>query len=337
MPFQSRSNWRLTATPYPAFSVSESGVLAYRTGAPSTRTQLAWFDRAGKALGPIGQSGLYRNPALSPDGTRLAVEATDPQSRKQDIWLVELACGVTSRFTFDPGNDIYPVWSPDGSRIMFGSDRDGGVFNLYQKLANGAGVDEPVLKSGAMGAPYNWSPDGRSIVFRTLTDAGVFSSSILPLFGDRKPRPLLLSSTFTQGLGQVSPDGRWIAYISNESGRYEVYGQSFPTLGDGKWQISKDGAIQPRWRGDAKELFYYAADGRLMAVPIKGDTAIEVGTAVPLFEAHMLNGPNTAVGFRQQYDVTRDGQRFLINVPLEETTASPITVVLNWTTALSQR
>jgi len=324
------------ANNYAPFSVSDSGVLAYRTGALNTTTQLTRFDRTGKALGPVGQPGLYRNPVLSRDGTRLAVEAVDPQGRNQDIWLVELARGVMSRFTFDPGNDIYPVWSPDGSRIMFGSDREGGAFNLYQKLANGAGVDEPVFKSGAMGAPYDWSPDGRYIVFRTRTEAGSFSQSILPLFGDQKPRPLLQSSMFTQTTGQVSPNGRWIAYISNESGRYEVYVQSFPTLRGGKWQISKDGAIHPRWRGDAKELFYYAADGRLMAVAIKSDTAVEVGTAVPLFEARMLNGPNTAVGFRQQYDVTRDGQRFLINVPLEDAAPSPITVVVNWTASLKK-
>ncbi len=325
---------QLTSDPnnYAAFSVSNSGVLAYRTGAPSTRTQLTWFDRTGKALGPIGPPGLYRNPALSPDGTRLAAEATDPQSRNQDIWLVELARGVMSRFTFDPGNDIYPVWSPDGGHIMFGSDRDGGVFNLYQKLANGAGEEELVVKSSDGIAPYSWSPNGRYLVYRFIR--GGTNLGILPLVGDRKPQPFLQSSTFTQAHGQVSPDSRWIVYVSNESGRYEVYVRNFPTPG-GKWQISKDGAMYARWRGDGKELFYFAADGRLMAVPIKSDAAVEVGTAVPLFEARMLNGPNPAVGFRVQYDVTRDGQRFLLNVPLEDA-ASPITVVLNWSAALKK-
>ena len=152
----------------------------------------------------------------------------------------------------------------------------------------------------------------------------------MPLVGNRTPRPFLQSSTFNQAYGQVSPDGRWIAYNSTESGRYEVYVRSVPAPA-GKWQISQGGAVFSRWRGDGKELFYYAADGRVIAVPIKGETAVEVGAATPLFEARMLNGSTPARGFRAQYDVTRDGQRFLINVPLEDTAPSPITVVVNWT------
>ena len=275
---------------------------------------------------------MYRNPELSPDGARVAVEVTDPQSRTQDIWLVELARGVTSRFTFDPGNDIYPVWSPDGSSLMFGSDRDGGVFNLYQKLANGAGNDERVVKSTDNMAPNSWSPDGRALVYRLGAQG---SMGILPLVGDRKPRPFLQSPRFNQFQGQVSPDGRWIAYTSQESGRSEINVQNFPVPA-GKWQISQGGAAFSRWRGDGKEIYYIAADGHLMAVPTKGETAVEVGTAVPLFEARMLNGSSTSNGFRPQYAVTRDGQRFLLNVPLEEASASPITVVLSWTAGLKK-
>ena len=152
---------------------------------------------------------------------------------------------------------------------------------------------------------------------------------ILPLVGERKPH-LFEPSKVPQVTGQVSPDGRWLAYHSVESGRYEVYVQSFPAPGAGKWQISKDGGTDARWRGDGRELFYYALDGRLMAVPITGSTALEVGVAVPLFEARMLNGPGPQAGFKQQYDVTRDGQRFLLNVPLEGSASSPITVVVNW-------
>ena len=323
---------------YLGFSVSDSGVLAYRSGTPNTRTQLTWFDRTGKTLGPTAQPGLYRNPTLSPDGTRVAVEATDPQSRTEDIWVVELARGVTSRFTFDPGNDIYPVWSPDGSRLMFGSDRESDVFNLYQKRADGVGSEQQVLKSPAEMVPNSWSPDGRALVYRTRPggSSGVFNLGILPLVGDRKPH-LFEASRAVQVTGQVSPDGRWLAYHSLESGRYEVYVQSFPAPGAGKWQISKDGGANSRWRGDGRELFYYALDGRLMAVLIAGSTGLEVGAAIPLFEARMLNGPVPLGGFKQQYDVTRDGQRFLLTVPLEETAASPITVVLNWTAALEKK
>jgi Tol biopolymer transport system component len=151
-----------------AFSVSETGTLVIRTGVSSPTTQLTWVDRSGKSLGEIGQPGLYRNPALSPDGTRVAVEALDLQSRTQDIWLIELARGIASRFTFDPHNDIYPVWSPDGARLAFGSDRQAGEFNLYTKPSNGAASEELLVKSGigVQAAPYHWSTDGTSLIYR---------------------------------------------------------------------------------------------------------------------------------------------------------------------------
>jgi Tol biopolymer transport system component len=154
--------------------------------------------------------------------------------------------------------------------------------------------------------------------------------------GDRKVSIFQAGATgINKVQGQVSPDGRWLAYASNESGRYEVFVQSFLNAG-GRWQISKDGAVHPRWRGDSKELFYYGSDSRLMAVTIKGDTALEVGAAVPLFTARMLGGPAVALGLKQQYDVTRDGQRFLLNSLTEEAAPTPITVVLNWTSALKK-
>ena len=255
----------------------------------NTRTQLTWVDRAGKALGSIGQPGPYRNPELSPDGTRVAVDALDPQGRTQDIWLVELARGVTSRFTFDPGNDVYPVWSPDGSRIVFGSDREGGVPHLYQKRADGVGIEEPLVKSSADMLPHSCSPDGRFLVYRTPVN-GRSQLGILPLVGEQTPR-WFEPSGFLQQFSQVSPDGRWVTYASTESGRYEIYVQSFPAPGGGKWQISKDGGMYPRWRRDGRELFYYALDGALMAVPLRSATRLDVGDAVPLFQARLLNGP----------------------------------------------
>jgi serine/threonine protein kinase/Tol biopolymer transport system component len=323
-------------TGYSAFSVSENGVLTYRTGSAIATTQLTWMDRGGKPLDAIGPSGRYRNPALSPDGTRLAVEVIDQTGHSEDVWLVELARGVMSRFTFDPANDVYPVWSPDGTRIMFASDRAGGVFNMYQKQSNGAGDDELVFKSSdGDKKPYSWSPDGRYLVYIAYPHGAANYLGVLPLFGDRKPLPFPTGS-FSTSFGQVSPDGRWVAYGSSESGRYEVYVRSFPTPG-GKWQISKDGAASPRWRGDGKELFYYAADGQLMAVPIKaGETALEVGTPTRLFAPRVLNGPVAAVGFRAQYDVTRDGQRFLLNVPAEDAAPPSITVVVNWPAGLKK-
>jgi hypothetical protein len=247
-----------------------------------------------------------------------------------------VAHGVPSRFTFDPGNDIFPVWSPDSSRILFASDR-GGVLDLYQKRADGVGTEEPVLKSNVNTWPYSWSPDGRFVVYRTQS-IGVTNLGILPLVGEPTPH-LFDPSRFNQGLGQVSPDGRWLAYASIESGRFEIYVQSFPKPGGGKWQISKDGGTSPKWRSDGRELFYYAPDDWLQAVPLTGTTALDVGAAVPLFQTHLLNGPSVTgltLAFRQQYDVAPDGQQFLLNLPVEEAVSSPITIVLNWTAGLKR-
>jgi serine/threonine protein kinase len=318
------------ANGYAAFSASENGVLAYRTGSPAIRTQLAWVDRAGKLTASIGEPGLYRNPALSPDGTRLAVEVVDPLGRNQDVTLIDIARGAASRFTFDTANDAYPIWSADGRDVYFASDRDAGIFNLFRKPANGAGDDERLIKSSEDMAPYSASADGKYLVSRL----NVTAVGVLPLTGDRKPGSLLQSPSFTQTQGQISPDGRWLAYISNESGRYEVYVRTFPATTGGRWQISQTGGIAPRWSGEGKELFFYAADGRLMAAEIAADAAVQVRNLVPLFEARLLNGPTISTGFRAQYDVTPDGKRFLVNIPVEEAAAPPITTVLNWTAAL---
>ena len=318
------------ANGYAAFSASENGVLAYRTGSPAIRTQLAWVDRAGRLTASIGEPGLYRNPALSLDGTRLAVEAVDPIGRNQEVVLIDLARGAASRFTFDAANDAYPIWSPDGRYVYFASDRDGGIYNPYRKPANGAGDDERLIKSSEDTAPYSASADGKYLLNRL----NVTAIGLLTLTGDRKPVALLQSPSFSQTQGQISPDGRWLAYISNESGRYEVYVRTFPVPTGGRWQITQTGGIAPRWSGDGKELFFYAADGRLMAAEIAADAAVQVRGLVPLFEPRLLNGPTISTGFRAQYDVTPDGKRFLVNIPVEEPVVPPITTVLNWTAAL---
>jgi Tol biopolymer transport system component len=310
------------------FSVSRAGSLVYVTGTLSATTHLTWVDRAGRLTGTVGAPGPSRNPALSPDGTRIAVERTDPQSRTQDIWLIELARGVASRFTFDAHNNKFPVWSPDGSRIAFASDRDGGVFSVYEKPANGATSEVLLLKAAESAAPYSWAPDGQVLVYR-IAEGVAARLGVLPRASAQKPH-LFERTPFAQTNAQVSPTGRWIAYTSNESGRVEVYVRSFPTPG-GKYQISRDGGNWPRWRGDGKELFFYGDDGQLTSVPVAGQTALEVGTAVPLFRAPLLSG---TIGFRQQYDVTRDGQRFLLNLVTDDTPTATITVVLNGTAGL---
>ena len=226
-----------------------------------------------------------------------------PQGRTQDLWLVELARGVTSRFTFDPGNDIYPVWSPDGSRIVFGSDREGGVPTCIRSGQTAWGSRNPSSSRARTCCRTVFRPTGASSSTAPSSN-GRSQIGIVPLVGEQTLR-LFDPSRFIQFGSQVSPDGRWLAYNTDESGRFEVYVQSFPAPGGGKWQISKDGGWFPRWRRDGRELFYYASDERLMAVPVRSATRLDVGAAVPLFEAHLLNGP----GMRRAPAPVRRGAR----------------------------
>jgi hypothetical protein len=204
-------------------------------------------------------------------------------------------------------------------------------------MSSGSAGEKLLLASTGdnLTGPYDWSPDGRFLLFRDLSPkTSVVNTGILPLSGDRAIRDLFPPSNFMQTSPQISPDGRWVAYHSNETGRMEVYVARFPNP-SGSRPISTGGAVYARWRSDSRELFYYAADGRITGVPISGTTTLEVGTPVPLFNARLLGGPAPVTGFRAQYDVTADGQRFLLNVPVAETPGFPaITVVLNWTAGL---
>ena len=309
------------------FSVSENGVLVYYAGEEVEKAQLTWVDRGGKQIATVGQPGSYVVLRLSPDDKRVALPQRDPQTKTLDIWLMELARGTLSRFTFDPASDNFPVWSPDGTRIVFASSR-GGHNDLYGKPSSGAGNDEELLKSGEQKAPLDWSQDGRFIAYQVLSAKTREDIWILPLDGNRQPFPFL-QTPFTEQGAQFSPDGRWIAYTSNETGTREVYVQSFPAAG-GKWQISSGGGTMPKWRRDGKELFY-TNGGKLMSVEVKtGGSTFDAGTPTVLFEnrAFALRGPAAA------FDATADGQRFLVPIPVEETTSTPITVVLNWTAGL---
>ncbi len=307
------------------FSVSTDGVLAYRSGS-ATKTQLVWFDRGGKQAGSIGPPGDYRQPRLSPDEKRLAVDRRDPETREYDIWLLDVLRGTPSRFTFS-GNAAVPVWSPDGGRIIF---CDGELSNLHQKLSNGSGSDEPVLKSSERKIPTDWSQDGRFIVYESLGEKTRRDLWVLPLFGDRKPFPFL-NTEFIEQQGHLSPDGRWIAYASNESGTSQVYVQSFQKSG-GKWQISTDGGADPAWRRDGKELFFLAPDKKLMAVDATGGSTFEASVPRVLFQTR-VTGLEDA---RNHYVVAGDGQRFLVNTLVEESTSLPMTVVVNWTADLKK-
>ena len=244
----------------------------------------------------------------------------DPQIGTRDLWLFDLANGTSSRFTFDPADERNPVWSPDGSRIAFSSERKGSM-DIYVKTATGSGADDVVLESREAKNAFDWSPDGRFILFQQ--SGAVWT---LPLEHDRKPAgPFALN-----GNPRLSPNGRWIAYSSTESGRNEVYVQSFPPSG-AKWQVSAAGGEHAEWRQDGKELFYVAGN-KLVAVDVATDLpAFKFGTPKPLFEVRL-----EAQTRRTKYEVASNGQRFLVNVPLE-TPSPPITVVVNWTAGLKLR
>jgi hypothetical protein len=316
------------------FSVSANGVLAFRTGGAGA-SQLVWFDRAGKPLGPLGPPGVYATPKLSPDQKRLAVEFVDRRTATPDLWIFDLARKSNSKFTFDPESEAFPVWSPDGARVAFASSREGPL-NIYQKLSSGGSAEEPLLKSGENYYPTDWSPDGRFLLYATM--AG--DVWVLPLFGDRKPFPFL-RAPFVKNWARFSPDGRWVAYQSNASGQNEVYVQAFregPGAGAaGVFQVSSNGGIDPQWRGDGKELFYLAADRTLMAVDVKLSSTFEYGTPRSLFQTRAVVTPLVfTVSTPSSYTVTADGQRFLVNAPVEETAPTPIQVVLNWPAALKK-
>ena len=323
-----------------SFSVSQIGVLAYIDAAVAN-TQLVWFDRGGQRLGPVGPPlpyGIYATPELSPNGSRVAV-ASGPAG-SEDVWLWELAGGTTSRFSFDPARDNSPHWSPDGSQTVWRSNRRSDRrYDLYQKNSSSVGNEElffentgpPILN------PQDWASDGRFLVYMTGGETTGFDLWALPLEGDRKPFPYLETAA-NESHAQLSSDGRWMAYISNESGRDEVYIQSFPTAGS-KRQLSTGGGVQPRWRRDGRELFYLASDLKLMVASVTGDPAgvgFEVGAPTALFQTQLPYFGTGAPDLRQAYDVTADGQRFLFNLPAEES-GSPITAILNWTAALQDR
>ena len=240
---------------------------------------------------------------------------------------MDLIRGVTSRLTFDPAIDTFPIWSPDGIRILYPNNR-AGVFDLYVKAATGAGQEEVLVKMGTpTGWGTHWSRDGRFIAYEIPGAKTGRDLWIAPQFGDRKPFPYL-NTQFNESEGSFSPDGRWVAYVSDESGRDEVYVQAFPLSG-AKFQISTGGGSEPNWRKDGTELFYLAGDRNLMAVPIKSGATLEAGVPKSLF-------PIAATAWNHSFAVANDGQRFLVSTNAGGEKAAPITVVLNWQAALKK-
>jgi Tol biopolymer transport system component len=277
----------------------------------------------------VGEPADYSEFALSPDGGHVAA-LIGSFSSDRDIWVVERARGVSTRFTFDEALEGWPAWSPDGSQIAFTSNKAGN-FAVYRKRADGVGEAELLSHPGKDVGPWDWSSDGRYLACAVNAGATRWDVYVLPLEGDRKMIPFA-TSEFSELAARFSPDGRWIAYSSNESGRIEIYVRPFPGPG-GKWQISTQGGVHPYWRRDGKEIYFLTASGDMMAAEINAGAGIQSSTPRTLFRTSapepQTNGPC--------YAVSADGQRFLIRRTLAGGTVSPTTVALNWAAAFGSR
>jgi eukaryotic-like serine/threonine-protein kinase len=305
------------------FSVSRNGVLAYRPQNVYGFSRFVWIDRDGRRLGVVGDPGRYVQMALSPTGRKLAIQRSE-EGPNHDLWLLDLTTNVLSRLTSDPEFDVDPAWSPDERRIAFASRRSG-VFTLFDKDLL-TGKEEQLLADPPQPGVLvdDWSPDGRFVVIRTLGRA-LYTFSM----EDKHVTRLTPDTPYTMDQSHVSPDGKWIAFHSNESGRFEVYLAAFPTLSD-KRQVSAAGGLQPEWSSDGRELFYLELDGRLMAVPVRQNLGLEVGTPSVLFQT------NIRPTHVSQYAVAPGAKRFLLLEP-ERPGGDPVTLMLDWTARLAAR
>jgi Tol biopolymer transport system component/predicted Ser/Thr protein kinase len=307
----------------PGELTARSGVLIYQPGG-ETRSQLLWTDRSGRPTGIAAPAGEYTNVALSPDGTRVAFDRTTGSG--QEVWILDLQRTTTSRLTFSTSFANVPIWSPDGRYVAFASERSG--LDIYRHAANLTGTDDLVLELHAppIMFPSDWSADGKYLTYYRTSTGGKIVEWVLPIGGGD---PIELPhEAYDQSQGQFSPDGKWLAYVSTESGAPQIYVQSFPERG-GKWQVSAAGGTQPRWARDGKELYFLAPDRRLMAVAVAASDGFEVRGIEPLFATTLDVGAP-----RQMYAVAADG-RFLLNAPVA-TSSAPLVVVLNWTTRLKK-
>ena len=317
-------------------SVAATGLIAYRTNSATAR-QLTWVDRAGTVLGTLGEpDGSIRNPQMSPDGLRVAVRRAVQDNG--DIWLLDGA--RSSRFTFDTGADVFPVWSPDGSQIVFRSSRTGRG-DIYQKSSSGAREETLLISSDQIKNPSSWSADGRYLMYLNLSAQSGFDLWAKPMDENSEPF-VVLQTPFDERWGVFSPDGRWFAYHSNESGLNEVYVRAFVAPdsstgagGGGVWQVSTGGGIYPAWSPDGQGLYYLDPVGNMMAAPvITTGEVFEADAPAELFPTRVFGG-GTDIGFGRQYGVAPDG-RFLINTVVNEGGNYPITLIQNWSPEAAQ-
>jgi eukaryotic-like serine/threonine-protein kinase len=309
------------------FTVSNGEVLITQTAKGASLSQLTWFDRSGKPTGTVGVPELFNNVRLSPDGHSVAADQTELGGRNTDIWIFDRARGAATRLTFDPSGHQTPIWSPDGKQILYVSNRNLGI-RIHLKNADGSGSEEDVADIGpaSSGNAWDWSREAKHILFRKANELWYLS------WPERVAKPLL-QAKWTVRNAQFSPDGRWMAYASNETGSMEIYVSPFPGA-NGKWQVSSAGGQEPRWRQDGKELFYLSPDGKMTAVPAKMGASFEAASPVALFQTHRRQPVSVQDVF--SYDVSADGQRFLIITKMDEANAAPLSVLLNWTSEMEK-
>jgi Tol biopolymer transport system component len=307
------------------FSVSRTGMLVYATGTGENGGQLVWVNANGEEVAKVGEPGP-RGPRLSPDGQRVAYVARNPEGTNSDVWLMDLTRGVQTRFTFGPGNNRSPLWSPDGSRIAYASWESSSL-NIFVKNTSGVGDAEPLLKNEAEKTPSGWSRDGKYILYTSVAPKGKTNTDVwvLPLFGDRKPFPYL-QTQFMEFGAVFSRDGRWVAYVSDESGKPEVYLSPFPS-GEGKWQVSQGGGLLPEW-GREGGVLYYIADAAPVAKLMKASIT-EKGRRVEIGTPHEIFKVTGSI----EFSVAPEGKRFLVS-RFEQAASPPLTLVTHWATDL---
>jgi Tol biopolymer transport system component len=314
------------STYWTAFDVAQNGTVIYNTGVGAAQSELTWTDRTGKELGHIGDPAIMANPTLAPDGGRVAIDISDQKANNVDVWIESTAGAANTRFTFDPSEEVVAVWSHDGSTLAYRMADASGA-SIYLKRATGLEREKKgfTIPRSSMDdiVPNSWSLDDRQILC-TRQGASGNHLELLPAAGGEPVRFLTGKNSETNG--QISPDGKWVAYASDESGAWEVYVTSFPAAA-GKWQVSRGGGSEPRWRGDGKEIFYIAPSGVLTAVAVNAESTFTTGTPTPLFQIHGRAPISSTDVFT--YDVAKDGKRFLVNRYVKPEHVPPLTILLN--------
>ena len=309
------------------FSVSNSGVLVYEGSSASSAPELALVDPKGRTIVSFGQPEIFVSARLSRDSRKIAMDLYDVRVRNSDIWLYEIGRGVNTRFTFDPAVEWNPIWSPDGSRLVFSSNRNG-HHDIYEKISTGAANEAVIFQSERDKIPTDWSPDGRFILFQLLDPRTRSDLWLLPMTGDRKPTPFL-QTEYAESNARFSPDMKWIAYQSDESGTTQIYVRPFPGPG-AKRQVSANGGTVPRWHRDGREMFFLSG-GKIMSADVNGSSSeFEIGKVKLYFDPSLIGGTNVR-------DISGDGQSILLEIPRSRQASTPLTLVVNWDVELKRK